>query len=221
MLPVAEGLLDRRLELEQPQGVGDGRASPPDAGRDVVLGQAELVGQLAVGVRLLHGVEVGTLDVLDEGDGQLVAFGHLADDRRNVVQAGHLSGPDPSLAGHELVAVQDLGDDHRLEDAVDGDAAGQRFEGLLLDALARLVRVAADARDRDLDGRRARRVGLRDQGSQAPPQAGVPLGCEGVTAGSPSATPASRRWRSASPASGAVTARDARRARAARSASEA
>jgi hypothetical protein len=120
-----QGLLDRAFEVEKPEGVGDGRSGSTDAHRDLLLRQAELVGQLAIRVSLLDGIEIGALDVFDEGNGQLVALGHLADDRRHAVEAGHLGRTDASFAGHELVAVQDFGDEDRLENAVDGDAGGQ------------------------------------------------------------------------------------------------
>jgi hypothetical protein len=61
-----------------------------------------------------------------------------------MVQAGHLGRADSPLAGHQLIAVENLGDDHRLQHAVDGDAAGQGLKGLLLDALAWLIGVAAN-----------------------------------------------------------------------------
>jgi hypothetical protein len=172
---VGEGLLDEWLEVEQPKRVRDGGSGPADARSDLVLSQPEFVGELPIRVCFLHGVEVGTLDVLDERDGQLVSFCHLADDGRDVVQAGHLSCAYPTLAGHELVAIQDLGDQHRLENAVYGDASGQRFEGLLLQALARLIWVSADPRDRDLDQGWSEESGprVRDPGPYAARAAGV------------------------------------------------
>ena len=44
--------------------------------------------------------------------------------------------------------------------------AASCVEGVLLHALARLIRVAADPRDRDLDGGGADRAGLRYQGAR-------------------------------------------------------
>jgi hypothetical protein len=76
-------------------------------------------------VGLFHCVEVRPLNVLDDRDGKLIALSHLAYDGRNMVQAGHLSGSDTPLSGYELVAIEDFGDEHRLEDAVKGNAAGK------------------------------------------------------------------------------------------------
>ena len=79
-------------EVEQPERVGDGRPGPPDPLGDLVLGEPELVDQLAVGERLLDRVEVGALDVLDEGELELVAVGELADERRDPLEAGQRRG---------------------------------------------------------------------------------------------------------------------------------
>ena len=172
---LAQGVLDRRVEVEEAEGVGDRGPGAADSGRDLVLGQPELVGQLAVGVGLFHGVEVRALDVLDDGDGKLVALGELADDGRDVVQPGHLRGANAPLAGDELVSVQDLRDEHGLEHAVDGDARRKALQRLLLDALAGLIWVAFDPGDRDLDGRGAGRARLGDERSQSSAQTGVAL----------------------------------------------
>jgi hypothetical protein len=55
----------------------------------------------------------------------LISGCQLSDDCRYVIKAGHLGGPHSPLAGDELISVQDLGDDDRLQYAVDGDARGQ------------------------------------------------------------------------------------------------
>jgi hypothetical protein len=170
-----ERLLDGRLEVEQSKRVGYGGPGPADPSGYVVLRQAELIGQLPVGASLLHGVEVGTLDILDDRDGQLVALGHLANDCRDAFQTGHLSGSDASLTGHELVAIQNLGDQNGLENAMDGNAGREGLKGFLLDTLARLVWIAPNSGDRDLHRCRSGRTGLGNQGSETAPQAGVPL----------------------------------------------
>jgi hypothetical protein len=78
-------LLDSRLQVKESHRVRHGGAGATDPLGDLVLRQRELLGQLPIGVGLLHGVEVGSLDVLDEGDGQLVAWGHLPDGGGHVV----------------------------------------------------------------------------------------------------------------------------------------
>jgi hypothetical protein len=122
---LAQGLLDRRLEVEQSKRVGNGGSSPADTGCDLVLCQTEVFGELSICVSLLYGVEVGSLEVLDERDGQLVSFRHLANDCRNVVQACHLRGAYSSLTSHQLIAIEDFGDENGLKNTVDGYAARQ------------------------------------------------------------------------------------------------
>jgi hypothetical protein len=126
-------------------------------------------------VRFLHRVEVGPLHVLYDGYDQLVTLGHLADDRRNMIQAGDLSRANAPFSGYELVAVKNLRDQDRLEHAVNRDASRELLKGVLLNPLTRLIGVAADARNRDLDWRRAGGAGLRDQGAEASSEAGMAL----------------------------------------------
>ena len=102
----------------------------PTRSATLLLGQPELVDQLAVRERLLDRVEVRALDVLDERDLELVAVRELADERGDVVEARQAGGPHAALAGDELVAVERLGDEHRLEHAVLADARGELLERL-------------------------------------------------------------------------------------------
>ena len=127
-----------------------------DALRDALLGEPELVDQLAVGERLVDRVEVRALDVLDERDLELVAVRELADERGDALEAREAGGAHAALAGDELVAVEGLGDEDRLEHAVLADARRELLERRVVDAAARLVRVRRDARERDLDDRRRR-----------------------------------------------------------------
>ena len=68
------------------------RARPTRVG-DVVLAEAELVDQLAIGVGRLDRVEVLALEVLDERELELLAIGELADDRRDPLEAGRDARP--------------------------------------------------------------------------------------------------------------------------------
>ena len=52
-----------------------------------------------------------------------------------------------------------------------GDALGQGRQLVRIEALAGLMRVRADPRDRDVDGRRLARAALRDERRQTPPKA--------------------------------------------------
>ena len=96
-------------------------------------------------------IEVGALQVLDEGELQLVAIGELPDDGRDTLEAGRDRGSQPTLPGDELVPVEDLGHEDRLDDAVFGHARGERGELVRIPGASRLVRVRADPPGRDLE----------------------------------------------------------------------
>ena len=165
--------LDARGEVEQAQRVRDRRSGAADAGRDVLLAEPELLDELAVGVGRLERVEVLALEVLDEREFELLAIGELAHDRRDAVETGGLRGPQPALAGDELVAVERLGDEDRLEDAVLGDARRERRESFGVEPLARLVRVRADPRRSAIS---------------------IEPGCPGLRCGMSEARPRPRPW---------------------------
>ena len=131
-------------ELEQAERVGDGRSRATDPLGEVVLGEPELLDELAVGVGGLDRVEVLALEVLDERELELLAIGQLAHDRRDPLEAGRLRGAQAALAGDELVAVDRLGDEDRLEDAVLGDAGAERRQPFGVEPLAWLVRIRRD-----------------------------------------------------------------------------
>jgi hypothetical protein len=165
--------LDTRGEVEQAEGVGHRRACSADACRESVLREPELIDQLAVGVGRFDRVEVLALKVLDEGELELVAVRELADQGGDAVEAGGLGGSKAAFPSHELVAVDRLRHQDRLEDAVLSDACRQRGEALLVEPLARLMRVWLDAVRRDLERAGLTGAALRDQGCKA---ATEPLG---------------------------------------------
>jgi len=93
--------------------------------------------------------------------------------------------------------------EHRLEDTVDRDAGRELLESLLLDVLPRLVGIALDVRDRDLDGGGAGWAGLRISApSLCPAGAALRAGASLVASG--------RGRESASSAAAAVHRRGAR-----------
>ena len=151
------------MEVEQAERVGDGRARLADPLGDPLLGQAELVDELAIGERLVDRIEVRALDVLDERDLELIAVGELADERGDPLEAGEARRADAALAGDQLVAVEGLRDEDRLEDAVLADARGELLEARVVHVATRLVRVGRDPRERDVDDGRGARGPLRDE----------------------------------------------------------
>ncbi len=136
----------------------------PDAARDLLLAQPELVDQLAVRVGFLDRVQVGALDVLDDRQLELVPVGKLADDGRDPLQPSQSRGTHASLAGDEDVPLEGLRDDHRLEHAVLADARGEIRQLLLVDVAAGLIGVRCDPAERDLVRAGRLRGTGRDQG---------------------------------------------------------
>ena len=65
-LPVGHEPLHLGRELEQPQQIGHGRPALADPVGHLLLGQFEVLDQLLVGGRLLEGVEVVAVEVLDQ-----------------------------------------------------------------------------------------------------------------------------------------------------------
>ena len=108
-------------------------------------------------LRLLDGVQVGPLDVLDEGrlEDLLVVEGDDVD--RHLGEPGFLRGAQPALARDELVAVVDLPHHQRLQNAVVLDARREGREFLPVELLAGLVGVIRDL----LDGQFADAHGVR------------------------------------------------------------
>ena len=174
-------LLDRFVKVEQAEGVRDGRSGPTDSRGDVLLRQPELVDQLPEGERLFDRVQVFALEVLDEGQLELVASGDLADDDRDPLEPGELRGAEPPLPGHDLVAVEGLRHEDRQEDAVVGDARGEPFELRLAHVSPGLERVRPDARERDL-GRAGVGAALGDQRGEAAPESALAFGMDGHAA---------------------------------------
>ena len=92
-LALGHQLLDRRRQLEQPQGVGDGRPALADPVGDLLVGEAEVLDQLLVGRRLLERVEVLAVEVLDQRLLERVGVVDRPDDRRDGLEPGPLRPP--------------------------------------------------------------------------------------------------------------------------------
>ena len=122
----------------------------PDPRRDVVVGEGEVLDQLLVGRGFLERIELLALDVLDD---RLL-------EHRGIVGRTHDRGdrlqPDPArrapaaLAGDQLEPVAARAHEHRLEHTDFADRLRQRGERLLVEVLARLLRVRTDRRDRNV-----------------------------------------------------------------------
>ena len=93
-----------RRQLQQPQRVGDLRAGPPDAAGELVVRAAEVLEQLLVGRRLLEGVELAAVEVLQQRVAQQVVVVGLLDDGGDRLETGLLGGAPAPLAHDELEA---------------------------------------------------------------------------------------------------------------------
>src|SRR5438132_705091 len=81
------------------------------------------------GKRLFEWLEVGTLQILDEGLLQRLAVVGLADDGRYAARPGELRRSEPALADEELVAALWPRSDHdRLQDPLLPDRCGELVE---------------------------------------------------------------------------------------------
>ena len=103
------------------------------------MGEAEVFDELLIGGRLLQGVEVLAVEVLDQclfqGPG---VVGH-PNQGWNGLQARPACRPPPTLARDELeVPLAELSHQHGLEDADLPDAGGQRSQALFVEVLSGL-----------------------------------------------------------------------------------
>src|SRR5581483_4584821 len=97
--------LNRCRQPQEAQRVGEMAAALADDLRHLLLRVAEALHQLAVAARLLDGIEVRALYVLDEGELGCLLVAEVAHDCGHVVQRRPLRGPPAPLAGDDLVAT--------------------------------------------------------------------------------------------------------------------
>jgi hypothetical protein len=106
--PLATSVANFLRQLEQPEVVGHRRAILPHRGGDSFLGHLEIGAEPLVGRRLVDGIEILALNVLDERHLQnlrVVACSHVLDDHRHAQQPGALRRPPPALAGDDAIAA--------------------------------------------------------------------------------------------------------------------
>jgi hypothetical protein len=91
--------LDVSGESQQPDDVGDGSPVLAGPAGDLLVAEVELPGEAVECVRYLDGVEVLSLNVLNEGDLHQAVIGIFLDYGWDMGEAGHLGGPPAALAG--------------------------------------------------------------------------------------------------------------------------
>src|SRR5712692_2314504 len=102
--------------------------------------QTKLLRQTLQAAGLLDGIEVGTLQVLDETKDQLcIITGVDAHDCRNGVKPRQARGAPAALACDQLVAVKELAHEQWLQDALLADGFRELAQGLGIESTPDLL----------------------------------------------------------------------------------
>jgi hypothetical protein len=88
--------------------------------------------QSLVGFGYFEGVEVFSLDVLDQGDFEEVVISDVGEDDWHFGKASELGSAETSFAGHQLDGSVHVPNDEGLNDAVGADGLTKFVEGLLV-----------------------------------------------------------------------------------------
>ena len=168
----------RRLKCgtstQQPHRLGNRDAVSAEPGRDLLLGQVELVGEEADARRLFNRVQVLPLQVLDQAEDQPSCLVRLiAHQRRHPLQPRQARRAPATLSRQQLVTVGQPAHEHRLQQPVQPDRVGQLPERLRMEGPPQLLVRRLDLVDRDelRDARLASVGGQRDQRLEAPSEA--------------------------------------------------
>src|SRR5207302_3922383 len=121
----------------------------PEAFSKLLMGHLEALQIIVESLRFLDGVEIGALDVLDQGCFQNLLIVEVNDSDRDLVKAGRLRGAQAALPGHQLKALPDLPDYQRLQDADSPNALRKGGKVILVKRLPRLIRILVYLIDRN------------------------------------------------------------------------
>ncbi len=112
----------------------------------LLLAVVEALDKVAIAGRFFDGVEVGALDVLDDGEFEDFLVVEAADDDRHRVQARTLGGAPAAFAGDDLIHLLVVGidtDDDRLDETLGADRLGEFCQFIFTEILARVEAAAA------------------------------------------------------------------------------
>ena len=113
----------------------------------------ELAGEAVEGAGLLHGVQVGALQVFNDGDFHRLLVGDLAQESGDGGLARELRGAPASFAGDELeTAVGERAHQHGLHDSIGGDGGSQLSQLLFVHMGAGLEGIAVNLVERHVAG---------------------------------------------------------------------
>ena len=144
----------RRGELQEPEGIRDGRAVTSHRIGHVLLREVELGDESFVPAGFVHGGQIVALQVLDQRERQHGAVVHLALHGGDLLPAERLAGTQPPLAGDQLEAAASrrrLPHDDRLQQTRLADRRRELVELCGVDVAARLIGVGTDVGDGQLD----------------------------------------------------------------------
>jgi hypothetical protein len=122
----------------------------PDPLRDLVVSEAELLGEPFEAAGFFDGIEVRALKVLDQAQHELrIAAGVMAHNSGYRLEAGKPCRTPSPLAGDELVAVDRPENEERLQHAVLPDRLCEFTQRLGVETRADLLMRGPDLIDRD------------------------------------------------------------------------
>jgi hypothetical protein len=133
------------IETEKSERVRDARARTTETTRHELLGHTGALQETLVSGGLFHGIEVFTLEVLDEGQLEGLVTGDLPNDDRDGFEPETGGGSKASFSRDQDVVIAMLADDQRLNHAVLSDALTELFKGLVVEVLAGLLGVRRDS----------------------------------------------------------------------------
>src|SRR5713226_2103652 len=107
-------VLDRLFKLQEADGVRNSGSVFAGAVGNILLSELEIGHQAFKCPRLLEGIEILALNILNQRDLECLRLRHLADDRGNAREPGPLRRTPAAFAGNELVAGPVGAQDERL-----------------------------------------------------------------------------------------------------------
>ena len=162
------------FQFVQAQEIGNRGPGLAQRIRELLMRHPVLIQQALHGLGLLHSIQVFTLNVLDQGNGQGRLIGNLANDDRNLLETGQLRGSPAALTRDdlELAGADYLADDDWLHHSLRADRIGKFLQLAGIDILARLKAARRQALDRNLLHalRRRLQLGARQQHIQTAAQ---------------------------------------------------
>ena len=178
---IRQHVADRIGKLQQPKAVGHMTTALADDLTQIILGVAMLGNQLLIAKRFFEGIEVGTLDVFDNGKFESSPVIDITDNDRNLDEPGQLGRTPTAFAGNDLEAVSsDSANDDRLHDPMLANGTGEILQLGFIEITAGISGTASDELDWNgtirIDGRPRfaggnRLIHFTDQRCQAAPEA--------------------------------------------------